>query len=90
MKSIVLDSLICMETFTKNGRPVWKRVSPTQYMISEAENFLNSLFLNVLARLLKAFVSLGFASTKSFSFSLKTGISMQTRAITARIMNQIR
>ena len=90
MKSMVLDSSRAIDTFTKKGRPVWKRVRPIQYAISERENLRNSLFLKVLIRLFMALDSLGFASTKSFSLSLKTGMSIQTRAMMARAMNQMR
>ena len=58
--------------------------------MSEAANFTKSLFWKVLARLLMALLSLGTASTNSFSLSLNTGISMQTRATIARTMKQAR
>ena len=51
------------ETLTKNGKPVWNNVKPTQYIMSEAENVLKSLFLNVETKDLKTFSFDGLPST---------------------------
>ena len=78
-----------METLTKNGKPVWNIVKPTQYMMSESENVLKSLFLNVETKEARAFSSLGLVSTNSFSFNKNVGKSIETHAITAKTMKQI-
>ena len=58
--------------------------------MSERENVLKSLFLNVEANDLKTFSFDGLVSTKSFSFNKKVGKSIQTAAITAKTIKQIR
>ena len=90
MNTMTIPSSKPIETFTKNGKPVWNIVKPTQYIMSEMENVLKSLFLNVDVNDLKTFSFDGFVSTNSFSFNKNVGKSMQTQAMTAKTMKQIR
>ena len=63
MNTKTMPSSKAIETLTKNGKPVWNIVKPTQYIMSEKENVLKSLFLNVDANDLTTFSVDGFVST---------------------------
>ena len=65
-------------------------VKPTQYMMSENENTLKSLFLKVAVKDLKTFSLDGFGSIKSVSFKRNVGSNNAINATTARKMKQIR
>ena len=89
-KYMVNDSSMFMETLTKKGRPVWKRVRPTQYMISEPTNVRKLPLRNVAPRDLSILTSEGLVSTNSFSLRQKVGISIQMQATTASTIKQMR
>ena len=79
-----------METFTKYGIPVWNNVIPTQYIISEPTKVRKSRFLKVAASDLNILVSDGLVSTNSFSLRRKVGSIMQTQAMIASAIKQMR
>ena len=88
-KYMVNASSSPMDTFTKNGSPVWKSVRPIQYIMSENANERKSLFLKVAPSDLSISEFDGTVSTKSFSLRKKVGISIQIAAIAASTMKQI-
>ena len=89
-KYMVKLSSSFMLTLTKNGRPVWNRVRPTQYMMSEPAKVRKLLFLKVAESDLSILTLEGLVSTNSFSLRAKVGISMQMHEMIASTMKQMR